>query len=174
VLKPIQIHLLLIITIIIIGLINLIWISPVQASRVVQFYDGDNMIVVQRGIKTKVTLACIDAPELNQAFGQRARKSLKAMVGNSDFSLRVLAKDRFGRLVAEVFARDLNVNKALIDQGLAHFHSSYKNGCEGYAEAEHQAQTKHLGIWRNGTDIEPIWYLKKGAKGTDVIHKQSN
>jgi micrococcal nuclease len=152
VLKPIPIRILLII---IIGLINLIWITqPVQASRVVKFYDGDNMTVIQGGIKTKVTLACIDAPELKQAFGQSARKSLKAMVGDSDFSLRVFAKDRFGRLVAEVFAHDLNVNKALIDQGLAHFHSSYKNGCEGYAEAEHQAQIKHLGMWRNGTDIE--------------------
>ena len=151
-LKAIPTHLLAIVAIL---LVNLIWmIQPVQASRSVQFYDGDNMIVIQGGIKTKVSLACIDAPELKQAFGQRARKSLKAMVGNSDFSLRVLTKDRFGRLVAEVFARDLNVNKALIEQGFAHFYSSYKNGCEGYAEAERQAQMRHLGMWHNGTDIE--------------------
>jgi micrococcal nuclease len=152
VLKPIPIRIFLIVAI---GVINLICtIQPVQASRVVKFYDGDNMIVIQGGIKTKVSLACIDAPELKQAFGQRARKSLKAMVGDSDFSLRVLTKDRFGRLVAEVFARDLNVNKALIEQGLAHFHSSYKNGCEGYAEAERQAQMSHLGMWRDGDRIE--------------------
>ncbi|NJM28532.1 MAG: thermonuclease family protein [Pseudanabaena sp. RU_4_16] len=151
-LKPIPIHILLIIAIALLDL--LLMVQPVQASRVVKFYDGDNMTVIQGGIKTKVSLACIDAPELKQAFGQSARKSLKAMVGNSDFSLRVLAKDRFGRLVAEVFAHDLNVNKALIEKGLAHFYSSYKNGCEGYAEAERQAQIGRLGMWRNGTDIE--------------------
>lgn len=150
--KAIPIQVLLIAVIVLFNLISMI--LPVQASRVVHFYDGDNMIVIQGGIKTKVSLACIDAPELKQAFGQRARKSLKAMVGNSDFSLRVLNKDRFGRLVAEVFARDRNVNKTLVEQGLAHFQSSYKNGCEGYGEAEHQAQMRHLGMWLDGTDIE--------------------
>jgi micrococcal nuclease len=130
-------------------------VPPVQASSmVVKFYDGDNITVIQRGIKTKVSLACIDAPELKQAFGNDARKALKSMVGNSEFSMRIFTKDRFGRLVAEVFARDRNVNKALVEQGLAHFRSSYKNGCEGYAEAELLAQQQHLGMWHNGADIE--------------------
>lgn len=152
-LRPIPVHTFLIA--IAIALVNLIWlVQPVQASRAVKFYDGDNITVIQGGIKTKVSLACIDAPELKQAFGNKARKALKSMVDDSDFSLRVFAKDRFGRLVAEVFANDLNVNKALVEQGLAHFYSSYKNGCEGYAEAERQAQLKHLGMWRDGADIE--------------------
>lgn len=137
-------------------MIFLVGIAPTvrASSLVVKFYDGDNMVAIQRGIKTKLSLACIDAPELKQPFGNAARKALKSMVGNSEFSMRILAKDRFGRLVAEVFARDRNVNKALVEQGLAHFRSSYKNGCEGYAEAEQLAQQKRLGIWRNGTDIE--------------------
>jgi micrococcal nuclease len=124
------------------------------SSMVVKFYDGDNITVIQEGIKTKVSLACIDAPELKQAFGNSARKALKSMVGNSEFSMRVFAKDRFGRLIAEVFANDINVNKALVMQGLAHFRSSYKNGCEGYAEAEQLAQKQRLGMWQDGIDIE--------------------
>ncbi|NKB18761.1 MAG: hypothetical protein HC770_13365, partial [Pseudanabaena sp. CRU_2_10] len=56
-LKPIPIHILLIIAIALLDL--LLMVQPVQASRVVKFYDGDNMTVIQGGIKTKVSLACI-------------------------------------------------------------------------------------------------------------------
>jgi len=147
------------------ALTNLAFMQSAQASGfegfAVKFYDGDNITIVQSGIKTKVRLACIDAPELKQKSGQSSRKVLKSLVAGKRFRLNVLTKDRFGRLIAEVFITDkhsdkysYNVNKALVEQGHAHFYNPSSKGCEGYASAEQVAQAQHLGIWQDGDRIE--------------------
>ena len=51
----------------------------VQANIVLSVGDGDTITVLEGGTKTKVRLACIDAPETAQRpFGQQSRKKLKA------------------------------------------------------------------------------------------------
>lgn len=150
--------------VLIFALINLAFMQSAQASGfdgfAVKFYDGDNITIVQSGIKTKVRLACIDAPELKQKSGQSSRKVLKSLVADKRFRLNVLAKDRFGRLIAEIFVSDnydnysINVNKILVEQGHAHFYNPSSKGCEGYASAEQVAQAQHLGIWQDGDRIE--------------------
>jgi micrococcal nuclease len=122
-----------------------------QAARsIVQFYDGDNITIVQSGMKTKIHLACIDAPELQQPLGDRARKTLKALVGELPISLRVFKRDRFGRLIAEVYADGTNVNKQLVERGQAYFDREQIKDCQDYDAIEQLAKHKHLGIWKDG------------------------
>lgn len=129
--------------------------QPVRAARsVVQFYDGDNMTIVQSGMKTKIQLACIDAPELKQPLGDRARKTLKTLVGDLPIALHVLKRDRFGRLIAEVYADGKNANKLMVEQGMAFFDRNQIKDCGDYAAIEQQAKDKHVGIWKDGTDIQ--------------------
>lgn len=144
------IHFLLSLTLTLITLANLTFMPP----GVVKFYDGDNLTIIQGGIKTKVRLACIDAPELKQANGQSSRKILKSLITGKRFKLNILSRDRFGRLIAEVFIGKINVNKMLVEQGNAHFYNPSGKGCEEYSEAERRAKTGHLGVWKNGEDVE--------------------
>ncbi|CAN1208981.1 hypothetical protein TUMEXPCC7403_02075 [Tumidithrix helvetica PCC 7403] len=128
--------------------------SAHAARSILQFYDGDNMTIVQSGIKTKIRLACIDAPELQQPLGDRARKTLKTLVGDLPIALHVFKRDRFGRLIAEVYADGENINKLLVAQGQAHFDREQIKDCSAYEAIEQQAKDKHMGIWEHGTDVQ--------------------
>ncbi len=129
-------------------------IQPIwAASTVVRVFDGDNITLVDRGIKTKVHLACIDAPELLQAEGQHARKVLQNILNDEEIYLKVINKDRFGRYNAEVLAGGQNANKVMVSLGLAHYDPIQAKDCQGYEELAAKAQSDRLGVWANGTDV---------------------
>ena len=122
--------------------------SPTYAAfRIIQVYDGDNLAIVQGGIKTKVQLACIAAPELAQPFGKAARKRLQSLIDSQDISLRLVRKDRLGRYIAEVFSQGQNVNHVLVAEGLAQYDALQAKDCTAYAALEAIAHEAHLGIW---------------------------
>jgi endonuclease YncB( thermonuclease family) len=131
--------------------LGLFWIPAVHADFAVKFYDGDNLTIIQGGIKTKVQLACIDAPELKQPFGQQARRRLKGLVEGQPISLKVQRRDRFGRYLAEVYAGGQNVNEQLVREGLAYSHAGPYKGCEGYEQLQSLAQERRVGLWQPDT-----------------------
>jgi endonuclease YncB( thermonuclease family) len=147
-------------TILIINLVSLaiapqfVWASFGIAPMRIKVFDGDNITLVERGIKNKIHLACIDAPELMQAEGDRARKVLQNIVeGEDDLIVKVFKKDKFGRYTGEVIAGGQNANKVLLSLGLAHYDRLQEKDCQGYADLESKAQSERLGIWANGTDV---------------------
>ncbi|NUN65641.1 thermonuclease family protein [Pseudanabaena biceps] len=123
------------------------------ASFAVRVFDGDNITLVDRGIKTKVHLACIDAPELLQPEGQHARKVLQNILDDEEVYLKVFKKDKFGRYTAEVLAGGQNANKVMVSLGLAHYDLLQEKDCQGYEELEAKAQVERLGVWTNGTEV---------------------
>ena len=123
-------------------------------SFAVRVFDGDNITLVDRGIKTKVHLACIDAPELLQSEGQHARKVLQNILDDEEVYLKVFKKDKFGRYTAEVLAGGQNANKVMVSLGLAHYDPLQIKDCQGYEAIEDKAQRDRLGVWANGTDVK--------------------
>ncbi|WP_434685096.1 thermonuclease family protein [Pseudanabaena minima] len=123
------------------------------ASFAVRVFDGDNITLVDRGIKTKVHLACIDAPELLQDEGGHARQVLQNILDDEEIFVRVFKKDKFGRYNGEVLAGGQNANKVMVSLGLAHYDRLQEKDCQGYEEIELKAQNDRLGVWANGTDV---------------------
>ena len=123
------------------------------ASTRVQVFDGDNVTLVDRGIKTKVHLACIDAPELLQEEGQHARKVLQNILDDEEIYIKVFKKDKFGRYTGEVLAGGQNANKVMLSLGLAHYDRLQEKDCRGYEAITIKAQSDQLGIWANGLDV---------------------
>ncbi|MBD2178313.1 thermonuclease family protein [Pseudanabaena sp. FACHB-1998] len=119
----------------------------------VKVFDGDNITLVDRGIKNKIHLACIDAPELLQSEGEHARKVLQNILEDEEIYVKVFKKDKFGRYYGEVMAGGQNANKVMLSLGLAHYDRLQEKDCQGYAELESKAQSDHLGVWANGTDV---------------------
>ncbi len=101
------------------------------APPLLQFFDGDNFALLQNGIKTKVTLACVGTPPLAAPGGRQARRALREALAGKSLSLRVLAKDAYGRLVAEVFAEE-NINRALVTKGIAQVDEPFRRECAAY------------------------------------------
>jgi hypothetical protein len=70
--------------------------------------DGDTLVCNRQ----KVRLTNVYAPEMNQPGGSAAKKKLQARVQNREVALRTHGKDRYGRLLAEVFVDGRRVEQA--------------------------------------------------------------
>jgi len=139
------------------------WGLPTHAvdATVLSIGDGDTITVTQGNQKTKVRLACIDAPETSQApYGMDARRALQALLPlGSEVSLKIKATDRYGRSVSEVTKVGINVNQSLIASGNAFVYWQYINGCDRqtYSRLESEARLKGLGVWSISGGLERPW-----------------
>ncbi|MFN3360896.1 MAG: thermonuclease family protein, partial [Pseudanabaenaceae cyanobacterium] len=70
--------------------------------------------------------------------GQLARQALQRMLEGQPLQYRARAKDRYGRLLAEIRVGQLNVNRQLVLEGHATYYNPYTTGCEEVAAAARQ------------------------------------
>ena len=133
------------------------------ADQVLSVGDGDTITLISPGGKTKVRLACIDAPEMSQRpAGPASRQALQALLPvGSTVELKEHTTDRYGRTVAEVFKGRTNINQQLVGQGMAFVYRKYLKGCDrnAYDRLEGQAATQRRGVWGPtlGYDLMMPW-----------------
>ncbi|WP_126148349.1 thermonuclease family protein [Synechococcus elongatus] len=148
-------------------LLTLIAPAPAIAQTVTRVSDGDTIRVMLNGKEERIRLACIDAPEMRQApFGKASRDRLLqlAPVG-STVRLRTLTRDRYGRIVAEVFRNAQNLNLKLVREGQAVVYRQYLQNCDRnqYLPAELEAKQRRSGFWRSGSPIMP-WDFRRAQR----------
>lgn len=142
--------------------------SPALAAKVLSVGDGDTITVIEGAKRTKIRLACIDAPETSQApYGIESRKAVQALLPiGTEVTFRVKAIDRYRRTVAEVFRGSVNVNQKQVESGNAFVYWQYIQGCDRgtYSRLENAARLKRAGIWSVNTGIERPWDYRHGRK----------
>lgn len=134
---------------------------PVNATleaELVRVVDGDTIIVrLSDGTEERVRYEGIDTPETVkpdapvEPFGPEATEANTRLLqsGPLRLELDVRQRDRFGRLLAYVFAGDVLVNEALLREGLA-LRSTYPPNVkyvERFSAAENRARDEGVGIW---------------------------
>ncbi len=139
-------------------------------AEVVGVSDGDTITVRMdpSGRQERIRLATIDSPEMNQPFGQAAKQSLSSLVFGRKVKIVEMDRDRYGRIVAEVFVDGLNVNLEQIRRGFAwHYKQHEKQQTpemrQAYSVAEEFARRSRLGLWRL-PDAVPPWEWRKEGK----------
>ena len=152
--------------------IVLFWVllpAPAIAQTVVRITDGDTLVVNIRGQQERIRLACIDAPEMKQApFGRASRDRLRQLTPvGSTVRLRTLTRDRYGRIVAEVFHQGKNVNLELVKEGQAAVYRQYLQGCDrnAYLPAELEAQQRKKGFWQQEDPVVPWDFRRARSTG---------
>ena len=130
--------------------------------KVIKVYDGDTMTLQCKGhtAKTKIRLYCIDAPEMKQKpWGTQARDYLRNLAG---IMVKVIEidKDRYGRIVGEVFRHGINLNLSQVKAGKVAVYDAYCQQAE-YKRFEQQAQKAHLGIWAQPGFHQTPWTWRK-------------
>ena len=133
---------------------------------VISVGDGDTIRVRSRaGEIITVRLACIDAPEMAQApYGENARQKLQGLVPvGSSVILNPVDKDRYGRVVAEVFAQSFNMNLSMVQSGAAVAYRQYLSNCNAdlYLEFEEYARKYGLGFWAQPNPVMPWEYRQQ-------------
>jgi endonuclease YncB( thermonuclease family) len=101
-------------------------VPPGSACQVNSVHDADTLRATCNGQKVKIHLYCIDAPEMAQRpWGQESRDYLRRLIPQQ-ISIRQRDRDRYGRLVAEVFGHaGKNINLALVEAGQAAVYPRY-------------------------------------------------
>ena len=127
---------------------------PVNAHKVIGISDGDTLTLLVERKPIKIRLANIDAPEKQQAFGQRAKESLSALCWGKDAQYVPQNQDRYGRTVAVVTCGGVEVNRAQVQRGLAWVYTQY-NKDPDLPGLEREARTKQAGLWSERRPIAP-------------------
>lgn len=133
------------------------------SGRVTSVHDGDTISVNGESVR----LASIDAPELDQAYGQPSRAHLAAMVAGQTVTVAYTHADRFGRVVGTVFKPDCShVNLNMVQEGAAWYYEAFQ--CEidlrqrqAYAAAHAQARSAGRGLW--AADATAPWIHRNGV-----------
>ena len=135
--------------------------DSVKNQQKIRIIDGDTIHIN----KIKYRLYGIDAPEIKQLCemkeekyncGIKSKEFLVSLIGNRSVKCNYKDKDRYKRIVAECFADQTNLNKALVKNGWA---LAYRDYSSDYIIDEEYAQKNNLGMWK-GTFIHPKKWRK--------------
>ena len=146
------------------------------AGRVTKVDEGDVIWVTNASGRHQVRLERIDAPEIDQPFGQEATQFLSDLVLEKEVEVRWTGKDQRKRLLGIVFLKHdkgmVNVNLTMVKNGCAWCSSGFRNtvvcssfdGTLVYQEAEKDARKNHRGLWKSEeTPVRPDkWGKAKG------------
>lgn len=134
-------------------------LSATITGKVVSVHDGDTLTVLEGTTQIKVRLAEIDAPELKQPFGQRARQALGERLQGKTVRVEWEKKDRYGRTLGTVYLADESINLWLVRNGWAWQYRQYSKS-ETLKRAEDAARQERVGLWQDKTPVEP-WEWRK-------------
>ncbi|QRN41220.1 MAG: thermonuclease [Neisseriaceae bacterium] len=138
-------------------------------ANVAYIVDGDTLHVKDlNGLKHKIRVANIDAPEMNQADGERSRQNLLFLV-NKNVEVIVLYMDRYRREVSNIYYKNQDIAFKQVKDGYAWIYPGYAKKylssyrLKTYYQAQENAKIKRLGLWRNYGAIPP-WLFRKNSK----------
>ena len=86
-----------------------------RKETVTRVIDGDTFLTASR--KHPVRLANVDAPEKRAKGGPAATKRLREMIQGKSVKVNVVARDVYGRAVANVKVGGKSVNRAISRKG---------------------------------------------------------
>lgn len=129
--------------------------------------DGDSLAFGA----TRVRLRGIDAPEYMQtctrdgadyACGRMARQALATLIGKRQVVCSGWQKDRYGRLLGDCKAGDVDLNRAQVEAGWAVAYG-------GFEREEAAARSVRRGIWA-GSFVEPQEWRRQHRAAPESRH----
>jgi len=141
--------------------------SFVFKAIVVGVEDGDTLTVRRNKARFTMNVAAVDAPELDQPYGQEAKRMAAALVKNQVVTIRVYGTEHKGRLTGEVWFKDKrNLARELVKAGLAWVKPGAVVAAE-LTQLEVNAKEVRRGIWANEEPVAP-WDWRAGRRAVVV------
>lgn len=141
--------------------------SPAQPAgevcRVERVLDGDSLRVRCASGPAEVRLHCIDAPERDQVpWAKQSRRHLRGLA-STEVRLVELERDRFGRLVAEVYGTGAERPLLNLEQVRSGHAAIYRRYCVDprYERAEEEARQAGRGIWSGPGEHQTPWLFRQ-------------
>jgi endonuclease YncB( thermonuclease family) len=128
--------------------------TPDGLGRVERVADGDTITVSIDGERARVRLHQIDAPEMDQPGASEARRALAEKVDGRLVRLHVETVDDYGRLVADVYLGERDINRELVREGHAWAYRRYLRD-RSLLDDEATARQGGLGLWGLPDPVAP-------------------
>ena len=123
-------------------------------GEVVMVIDGDTFDLKYGLERHRVRLDGIDAPELDQAFGNYAKHYLLDLVESHTVRVEVRARDQSGIILGELFVNQLSINKLMLEDGYAWAIRGVRAN-RNWQGIEQMTRIKGIGLWRDKDAIPP-------------------
>ncbi len=138
--------------------------------RVVAVHDGDTLTVLDDGRhRLRVRLTDIDAPELGQPFGKRARTSLSDLCFGKTAELEVRGRDRYDRTLARVKCSGRYANSEQVRLGYAWVYTRYAAADSPLYALQHDAMTARRGLWSAREPMPPWQWRRRGPAAREPV-----
>lgn len=151
--------------------------GEIASGRCVGVHDGDSITVLLEtpdGMRqSKIRLDAIDAPELGQAFSSRSRKTLVELVFQKECQVESLGQDKYGRTIGRVSVDGLDVNAAMLEEGMAWHYAKYDDR-EVMAARQEAAKQEGFGLWADPNPIPPWEWRKMSKEERLTVHQAIN
>lgn len=151
-------------------------LADTLSGRVSEVGDGATVTVADNaGVRHKVRLAAIDAPESRQPWSKESRQHLSDMVLDKAVKVEWRKQDRYGRIVGKLTlqappcptcSKTLDAGLAQLEAGLAWWDRETRReqslSDQGYYEyAEFDAKARRIGLWQDPAPMPPWEWRKK-------------
>jgi len=137
-------------------LVTLIFIGLLRGGRGPS-HDGHDPYVIDGDTivsdRVRIRLSGIDAPEMSQQGGSRARTYLIRLIAGGAVRIEPIGTDRYGRTVARVHARCGDLGRIMVRDGYAR--AAYGTD---YETEERQARSIRAGLWAGSGISSPAEY----------------
>ena len=133
-----------------------------QSSKVTEIIDGDTVVIAG---DLKVRYLLIDTPEItggkDDCYGAEARDYNRDLVLDREVELRYdqECRDRFDRLLAYVYIEEREINRLMVERGLACVLYIPPNGDQHYQEylnLQFLAQQEGRGMWEECEEVSCV------------------
>ena len=159
------------------------------SAKVIVVMDGDTVMVLRDGHKTKIRLVNIDAPEKDQPFGKQSRDSLLELAGKKQIQIDSRAVDQYGRIVGLISADGLDINQEQVRRGMAwaavgwrqkrgtstgvplarkYSHPHADETYATYVNLENDARRERRGLWVQSSPQAP-WQWRKQHPSDEIF-----
>lgn len=139
------------------------YIASSFTGKVTKIIDGDTFHLVNDKNKFyKIRIADIDAPELKQFLGKKAKDVVSKKILGKKVKIIIKSNDKYGRIVGFVIYNNKNLGEELLREGIVwkwYFSKNYK-----YKKIENIARNKKIGIWKYKNLINPYFWRKNNKK----------
>lgn len=122
-------------------------------------YDGDTVELKNSTGTLKLRLTDIDAPERNQAYGQKSRRALAKLCKGDKIRVtaQIVGTDKYNRSLGKLKCNGVDAALYLVNNGLAWHNTKYSNNRATF-NAHAIAHQKKIGLWKEKKPMPPwVW-----------------
>jgi endonuclease YncB( thermonuclease family) len=134
-------------------------------GKVIEVNSGDVITISNLNRPVRVRLLGVDAPEINQSFGDVAQKHLYDLVFDKGVLVNYSGIGADKSLTGKVLLNDADIGAQMIRDGAAWFDVNSGDRLaemdrDIYQQSEQAARSEHRGLWQQANPVAPWEFVK--------------